>query len=384
MRGFGIAKGFDKSRTNGWYLSVAQDDGRRPKQYFADSKARDRAYNAKVVEIRSVGVGAASEVSVADRHALAEMRRLAEPTGFPILDIFQRGLAQLGGNVALSNLTVGQAETTFRSEQEARHTDGKISAVRLKEVRGALRRYTGIAGRMPLSACSRSSVKAYLTSLGVAPQTRLNHARILSFFFRWCLNEGMILRNPVPEQEGVSRIPTVFDNAKVAALFDLAWATNAGLVPMLAVQWFAGLRPGASHHLRWEDVDFERRRLLIQPHTNKLRQPDIVQDLPLTVFGLLAPFRQLSGTLAPAGHVKQVQKLHHAFGYGGPNAAHWPEDVARHTFASNLYSLYENDSKRVEAVLLHSTSAMLRKHYLLKNIPAEAAAEYFARHLPSA
>lgn len=383
MKGLGIAKGFDKSRANGWFLSVAQD-GRRPKQYFPDARARDKAFNAKMLEVRSIGVDASKTISVEDRHALVEMHRLAAPTGFSVLEIFRRGL-DYSPSAALSKVTVEQAMSAFLVEQATRRVDEKISAVREKELKVILKRYSRTAGRMLLSQCTRATLKTYLASLGVGPQSRLNYARTLSFFFKWCVIEGMILRDPTPAQESVYRIPTVFNNEQVAALFACAWGLDSSLIPMLAVQWYAGLRPGASHHLRWEDVDFERRKFLIQPHTNKLRQPDIVQDLPLAVFALLSRFRRDTGPIAPAGHVKRTQTLHHELGYrNAKGSPRWPEDVARHTFASNLYSLYEQDTKRVETVLLHSSSEMLRKHYLLKNIPREAAETYFAAHLPSA
>lgn len=380
MRGLGIAKGFDKSRAHGWFVSVRAEDGRRPKQYFPTAQARDKAFNAKLLEIRTHGAEAAKPIGTAERQALAEMVRRAGPTGLTILEIFNRGLSTVSGSISSATLTVGQAATTFLAEQKARLNDGRISAVREKEVRGKLGRYVTTWGHLRLSACDRRNVKAYLAEIPGEPQTRINHARVLRFFFNWAIAENLADKNPVPTQEGVDRIPTTFSNAQVAALFEAAWRDVPELVPVLGLQWFAGLRPGASHLLQWQDIDFDRRRILIQPHANKLRQPDVVQDLPLTVFGLLLPFRG-SGRICPANYRKMGNALHRAVGF---TEGDWPEDVARHTFASNLFSLYEQDSRRVEAVMLHASSAMLRKHYLLKNVPRESAEAYFSAHLPSA
>lgn len=387
--GLGLTRGFDKSKAkqgkSAYFLSVRQPDGTRPKHYFSDAKDRDREYNKRLTEIRKHGVGAVGEVSAADRQAISEMNRLAEPTGLTPLEIFNRGLAQLGHGVTIQKLTVGQAHSLFIAEQNQRLTDGKISAVRLKEIRNRVGAFVKVWSKKPIALCTRAAVKLFLASLDVSPQSRVNYARNLSFFFNWCVAEGIMDKNPVPEQEGVDRIPKVFTNAQVWELFAKARDGYPSLVPMLAIQWFAGLRPGATHHLLWQDIDFERRRFLIQPHGNKLRQPDIVEDVPLTVFGMLLPYRKDSGPVADPNHIELNKCLHWDLGYTGnrlTDPKRWPEDVARHTFASNLVALYEQDLKRVRAVLLHSTNQMLLKHYLLKNIPLAAAVEYFGHHLP--
>ncbi len=379
MRGLGISKGFDKSRKNGWFVCVRQPDGRRPKLYFADERARDQAFAQKLKEVRQYGVP--EVVSPSDRQTLAEMKDRASRTGLTILEIFMRGLSHSRVDV---RTTIDIAVDELLDEQEKLFQRGQISRPRRLEIRRMLRRYADRNRSRLVAEITRADLRGYLDSLEVAPQTRLNHARALSFFFRWCVAEGYARDNPVPAQRGVDRIPSVFTNAQVDALFDRVHRDFPELLAMLGVQWFAGLRPGASHHLRWEDIDFNRARIMIQPHGNKLRQPDIVRDLPPTVFGLLASVRQPSGPIPPPNHIRRVRELHEALGYGGAGRPRWPEDVARHTFASNLYAHYELDSRRVEAVLLHSSSAMLRKHYLLKNIPAEDAAAYFARYVPSA
>lgn len=383
MRGLGIAKGFDKSRTNGWFLSVRQSDGTRPKQYFESERERDKAFQAKLRDVRSVGADASTTISALDRQYLAEMQRLAEPTGLSYREVFQRGLETLDGAISVKKLTASQAAVTFYAEQKLRLSDKVISSRWEQEVRYLLDRFLKTHGARQLTLCNRKVLKTYIQSLKVGPQTRVNHARVLSFFFSWCVSEELLIRNPVPEQEGVDRIPTVFSNDQVLALFHRAITVYPELVPMLAVQWFAGLRPGASHHLQWEHIDFPRCRIHIHPMGNKLKQPDVVQDIPPTVFAVLAPFRQARGSISHSNHVKLTKALHHDLGYHGKGKDRWPEDVARHTFASNLLPLFNIDLKRLDAVLLHTTSEMTKKHYVLKNVAHEAAEAYFWHWLPN-
>lgn len=384
MRGLGIGKGFDSARGDGhgWFIRVQQSDGSRPKQYFTSEKERDKAFNAKVRDVRTVGADASSTISAADRQHLAEIQRLAEPTGLTYREIFQRGLEQLDGVVSTRKLTASQAAVTFYAEQKLRLSDNQISARREREIRITLDRFLKTHGARQLTLCNRKVLKTYLGSLGVGPQTRLNHARVLSFFFGWCVAEELLFRNPVPSQTGVDRIPTVFANDQVLRLFEVAFARYPELVPMLALQWYAGLRPGATHHLHWEHIDFPRRRIMIHPVGNKLRQPDVVQDVPATVFALLAPLRRPHGAVCHPNHIKLTKALHHALGYHGRGDERWPEDVARHTFASNLLPLFNLDLRRLDAVLLHTTSEMTKKHYVLKNVLRESAEAYYDHWLP--
>jgi integrase len=376
-KGLGIARGFDKSREHGWYVSV-----NRVKQYFSSEKERNKAYADKLASLHTGGLTAVAEApTYTERQWLAEMRRLARPTGQTILEIFQRGLAQIG-IVTDADRTLRGARNLFIEEQELRLKDGHITRSRFKEVKGATAHLDKQCGTLPIQAISRQHIKDHLLGLGVGPQTRLNRARTLSFFFRWAIDEGMLLKNPVPRQEGVDRIPAVFSNEQVAELFEVARDQFIEIYPMLLIQWYAAIRPGATHHLHWEHIDFANRRILIHPHANKMKQPDIVHDLPPTVFAALLPFAG-TGRIAHSNHAKIMKAFHKHLGYHrGEGGKRWSEDVARHTCLSNLTALYDRDIKRVSDVALHTTSRTLLKHYLLKNLPKESAESYFSAHLP--
>lgn len=55
----------------------------------------------------------------------------------------------------------------------------------------------------------------------------------------------------------------------------------------------------------------------------------------------------------------------------------WPTDVARHTFASNLYALI-GDIGKVSSVLTHTGSRVTLKHYVAKGVKREDADAYFS------
>lgn len=123
--------------------------------------------------------------------------------------------------------------------------------------------------------------------------------------------------------------------------------------------------------MRWEDVDFGKRRLVIQAAASKSTEPEVVDGLPETVWIWLAKYRLKEGRIAPGKHAEQYQEVKAACGLKS-----WPNDVARHTFASNLYGL-TGSIEEVGRALLHHATRITLKHYVAKGISKESAWAYF-------
>lgn len=383
IRGLGIAKGFDKSRANGWYVCVTQTDGRRPKTYFKSVKERDASYAQAVKEVLTFGKAEATVLTNSEKRDMLEMRASVAGTGFTPIQVFHFGLPQAKGASAVT--TVGAAAASYLADTLARHEAGKVSYEHWKASSGTVGRFCKVAGKMLLRDCSRIVLKNYLASLPVSPVSKISYAKTISVFFNWCITEDLLLKNPVPKQEFVNRTPSTFTNEQVAEYLAGVAQHEPEYLPSTYLKWYAGIRPRTAYRLNWENIDFEKQLIHIPLGANKMDQPDIVKDLPPYVFQLLAPLRKESGRVTPVGINRQTF-LHNKLGYSTkPGGKLWPQDVARHTFASNLYALYGEDSRRVERALLHATSAMLKKHYLAKHIPVASAVAYFGHSvLPSA
>ena len=54
----------------------------------------------------------------------------------------------------------------------------------------------------------------------------------------------------------------------------------------------------------------------------------------------------------------------------------WPQDVARHTFASHLYGLNQ-DINAVANALLHHTTQITLKHYVALGLTEKAGRAFF-------
>lgn len=226
---YGIGRGFDRSRTNGWYIRV-----RGEKEYFASEELRDGEYDRRIAEAKLYGEKAAGTVTPGDRQLLQELQRLTAPTGYTPLEIFERGLT-LVGRRPRATMSVEKAVERLLAVSKARQKEGLIRPRRLKELRNVLTRFSTAFAIRELQTIGREDVNDFLMGLGVGPQTRINNARVISRLFSWAKDEiGCVTDNPVVITERVRRIPAVFTAEQAANLLEkLSPVSNTISLPML-------------------------------------------------------------------------------------------------------------------------------------------------------
>lgn len=366
MNPYGIGRGFDKSRSHGWYLRIATR-----KQYFASEADRDREYERRMDEAKLYGEKAVEAITPAQRQLLSEIYKLAQTVGYAPMDVFERGLATVSGGPR-TRVEVAAATTKLIKETEHREHEGLVGHRRLKDLRYILTRFSARFNGRDLRSITREEIDAYLMTLGVGPRSRINNARVIGRLFSWAR-----IPNPVVVSDRVFSTPQIFEPPEVRRLFEAAVRDHRALVPMLVLQWFAGIRPTASQRMAWADLNFARHAVVIRAEISKLREPEIIEGLPDEFWAWAAQHRKSKGRIAPANHIKMNRRLHHALGYGlGKKQRRWPEDVARHTFASHLYPrLHSIDA--VAKILCHRGSRVTLKHYVAKNVSMAQAESYF-------
>lgn len=128
-----------------------------------------------------------------------------------------------------------------------------------------------------LSEVSADLVDRFLASRPRARPRSYNHLRCtLARLFSWLVGQGRLERTPVqsrPRRGMYQRQPFIFDVANARRLLDLAQTLpdKGGTLQrgetyhaLLAILYGLGLRVSEVCHLRVEDVDFERRLLIIR------------------------------------------------------------------------------------------------------------------------
>lgn len=359
-----VSIGYDGSRKSPWFIRVAGK-----KQYFETEDARDRAHSAKLAEVEAFGFGIVADVSAQDRLTIAEMRREATKVGAEPMEIFRRGLALFKQG---KPVTAPEAVNLYLAHCQARVKDGTMRKITYRELANSITTWAAHVGEIPIQSVTRQMVTDYSYLGNPSANTRSNRVGRLSMMFGWLVNDREIVdKNPCRRPRVGRRTPTVFTSTQVAALFAKAKETRPGLIPMMALQWFAGIRPAATHHMDWADIDLERKRITIRAHISKSTEPEVVDKIPDTVWHWLKPYAKESGRVACGKHIMRYQQLKTACGIED-----WPQDVARHTFASHLYGLNQ-DINAVANALLHHTTQITLKHYVALGLTEKAGRVFF-------
>ncbi len=150
--------------------------------------------------------------------------------------------------------------------------------------------------------------------------------------------------------------------------------TDPGLVPLLAIEAFAGIRPAEGERISWEDIDFEDNVLTVPgaaAKTGRARHIEMHRAL-LAWLDWFRKDRIPSGLIAPAigtplrTRLRAVRKL--------AGIIPWPQDCLRHTFASASLASEWRDIGKLCLDLGHTSQAMLHRHYHRAMRRAEADA----------
>lgn len=156
-------------------------------------------------------------------------------------------------------------------------------------------------------------------------------------------------------------------------LFGLLVEKYPRFVANYALRAFCGLRTAEAARMRWEYIDFERKRIVIPAEVCKTRDDWVLQSpmLPETVFKWLS--------MVPQSHRKgkiSAPDRKYVDGIVSDLPWPWPRNCLRHTFCTMHISL-EGSADKTALLLRHRGTNMLYQHYLAKLVPKEEAEEFF-------
>jgi integrase len=217
----------------------------------------------------------------------------------------------------------------------------------------------------------------WLSESDWAPRTRKNYLVTLMTFFEWARDRGYIVRNPVeriPKPILDDRPPGVLAPAQAARLLKTAAEHDWELLPMVAIQLFAGLRRSEVCALEWSEVDVSEKHLEVKGIKSKTRQRRLVTiQKPLVEF--------LRNRHVDSGHLWSLSIDH--YGERLSRIAEkaeirpWPHNALRHSFGSYFYALTKNEN--AVAAEMGSSPQMVFRHYRALVKPADCAAFWAIR-----
>jgi site-specific recombinase XerD len=212
----------------------------------------------------------------------------------------------------------------------------------------------------------------WLKSRELSPKGLHSYSKAIGVFVNWCIAKKYLVESPLADIAIPEPPPkrSMFTVKQVKSLFELATQQYPELLPVLALEWFAGIRPETAELLEYNDIDREQKLIRLKIGKFAQGEAEFVERIPPTVWRWLP--RRETGRVAPPNCKHLMTSLHRIAGFNG----NWPQDVARHTFVSHFASL-GGSLEAVAYAVNHKQASTTLKYYRRRVSLGEAKA-YFA------
>jgi len=223
-------------------------------------------------------------------------------------------------------------------------------------------------------------VSKHLSALTLSERSKRNHRDVLGFFFRWLILKGY-LPKATDLLEGVQKYSArkigeieIYSPDEVARIINQA---DAGMLPFIVIQAFAGLRHAEVDRLEWQEIDLDDGFIEVVAAKSKTGERRLV-PMHDNLKAWLLKHRQPRGKVCPyTNTTKQLLKIAKSTARAATDnspkipAVEWKHNGLRHSFIS--YRVAETADVSRVADEAGNSVAIIRQHYLRRVKPAEAA-----------
>lgn len=357
---------FEEGRKRPWRINVPakiSETGRRKREYFASKRQAD----LRVKELQ--------KLMVEEPSSTPELVAALRPYDVQLCDAVQFYLRlqdAYGEALASHDASFGEAIEFFLRHQELKNLSREFVAAfeEFEEFKADRRErtrqdYGQVKTRMRkhfeginLRDIEPRQVEDAFSLECPTAHGRRRYMRVMKAFFNWAIRRDYLEENPIRKldpPEIRSGRKQVMTNKEVS---DLLTHCRDDMLPYYLFGIFCGIRPKELQRLGWEHVNFDERHIHVPGDASKTwdhRYVDLSENLMLW----LQPYRLYrSGTIAPANLYEK-----HRESYREAGIERWPEDVMRHTFASNHLAKF-NDLNLLLRLMGHrSNPQTLWRHY---------------------
>lgn len=235
----------------------------------------------------------------------------------------------------------------------------------LVQLRLSLCSFVDSVGDIRLDAITPKLIEQWLFRPEWGTHARRSYLIDLRTLLSFCVRREYLDRSPADAVETPRperRAPAIHTPEQVAAVLDTARRLDLDVCRLLAVQYFAGVRPAEAARLT--DADIRDGYVIVEAGKAKTRQRRLVPVEPA-----LAAWLALGGSLPVRNRVRRYYQVREAAGVP------WAHDVTRHTFCS--YHLAHGKSAAVTALVAGHSETMLHAHYRAL-VSGEAAAAFWS------
>ena len=226
------------------------------------------------------------------------------------------------------------------------------------------KRFSTIATKLLVKISTQDLLREFSQMTPSARNTTKSH---LSSLWTFSIKRGWATENPLKNLE---RLHTprpkihILTAKQLRRLFVATIRLHPELVPLIAIQTFAGVRPLESVKLCWDNVDMEDAILTIPDPVAKTRIGRHIEMHPTLQQWLqwhqpAGGYTQ--GRICPHSHMTLRRHLRKIRLRAGLHP--WHQDVLRHVFASASLASDWRDIGKLCLELGHSSQKMLHRHY---------------------
>lgn len=331
--------------------------GQRKRQIFkteaealqaARDAAKERAQLGKAWHI----MGAAQKVGV-----MATLTEIHE-AGMTLDQVWS--IARNQPDAPKSNCTLQKAvDETIAAKRQA-----GCRSKHLKNLEWYLGRFIKGRERTQIAKIGEPEISDWFAKRKEAPRSKKQHMGLLSALFQHAWRRRYIAENPVDRMDKVrvdQGIPQTLTLRQCWQAVTWCRRQKPEFLAWLALTLFVGMRPEAeADHITWDDIDLKRSRIVITK--SKTRKPRII-DLsfcpPALAWLEIAKEQKSPLPIAKITRRRYIRKLRDRL-----KLKAWPQDVLRHTAASNLLAFHQ-DAGKVASFLGNSAGVLLRSYKAL-------------------
>ena len=337
--------------------------GNRLRKFFHARKEADAfAYDLRV---RKENYGTrVAEVPERLRHEALECVERLKPFGATLseaTEFFIKHKTAAGRSCTVGDLITKVVEAKTGAERSQRY---------LADLRRIGKNFAEFCTDKFVSDVTPDDVERWVANRQHSATTRNNRLRTLSPAFSYAVKRRWCESNPVDRVERAYERKPVARYLNVEQARRLLQHANSEILPCVAIQLFAGLRPCELTELKFENIDLEKNQLWVDKdeHTTSHRVVEVMPNLHLWLW----PYRSCTGPVRPSGYQKRWDDLRRQVGM----YVNWPHDGLRHSYGTWHFALYQ-DLGKTAAQMGHSLPIITRRHYVVREDPSRAR-DYWA------
>lgn len=352
-----------------WKLEYSSG-GKRKRHLFTSRAVADKALADAKRQQSAVGK-AYDILSPREKAQIAAILHEIKEAGYTLSGVWET--VKLIPNAPKAGCTLGDA----LNEVLAAKKEANCRPRHIKNIKWYLGHFIKGRESADVRTIGLKDLDAWFAARKESPRAKKGHISLLSLFFSHCWRKGYVSENPVKRLD-----PVHLDRGTPAILTlrqsmeAILWArrNKPQALAWIALTLFCGLRPDAeADFVDWSMIDTKHGRITISK--SKIRHvPHRIIDLSFCppAWEWLKVAKAIKAPL-PVSHGTRRRWIRELRAF--LKLKRWPQDVFRHTAASNLLAFHQ-DAGKVASFLGNSPGVLLRDYKAL--IVKEEAAKFMA------